>query len=151
LQNKESEQMQPISGPVEYLVVAFEGNQFRGEIVPALTELLDQGLIRILDLAVISKGPDGGVLLLEAGELQDEVGHALAELEGEHEALLSEADLLLAAEDLPPNTTAAAMLFENVWAGRFAQAVRNANGEVLMNVRIPNSVVEEVQQLLAAV
>jgi hypothetical protein len=142
--------MQPIVGPVEYLVVGFEGNHFRGELIPALTALLDQGLIRILDLAIISKGPDGSVLLLEAGELHDEVGEALALLEGDHDALLSEADLLMAAEDLDNNTTAAAMLFENVWAGRFAQAVRNANGEVLMNVRIPHDVVEAVQQSLVA-
>jgi hypothetical protein len=142
--------MQPIVGPVEYLVVGFEGNRFRGEIIPALTALLDQGLIRMLDLAIISKGADGSVLLFEAGELHDEVGQALARLEGEHDALLSEADLLMAAEDLADNNTAAAMLFENVWAGRFAQAVRNANGEVLMNVRIPHDVVVAVQQSIVA-
>jgi hypothetical protein len=140
--------MQPITGPVEYLIVAFAGNEFRGEIVPALTALLDQGLIRLLDLAIISKGDDGSVLLFEAGELHDHVYESLAVLEGEHEALLSEEDLLMAAEDLPANSTAAAMLFENVWAGRFAEAVRNANGEVIMNVRIPHSVVEAVQQSL---
>jgi hypothetical protein len=105
-------------------------------------------LIRILDLAIVSKGPDGSVLLFEAGELHDEVSQSLALLEGEHEALLSEEDLLMVAEDLEDNTTAAAMLFENVWAGRFAQAVRNAEGEVLMNVRIPHPVVEAVQQYL---
>jgi hypothetical protein len=142
--------MQPIIGPVEYLIVAFNGNQFRGEIVPALTALTDQGLIRILDLAIISKGPDGTVVLFEAGELHDEVSQALAMLEGEHDALLAEADLLMAAEEMEYNTTAAAMLFENVWAGRFAQAVRNADGEVLVNVRIPHSVVEAVQQSVAA-
>jgi hypothetical protein len=142
--------MQPIIGPVEYLVVGFPGNQFRGEIVPALTALLDQGMIRILDLAIISKDADGTVLLFEAGELHDEVSQSLALIEGEHEAMLSEADLLMAAEDLEYNTTAAALLFENVWAGRFAQAVRNADGEVLVNVRIPYHVVEAVQELLVA-
>ena len=135
-------------GPVEYLLVEFEGNRFKGEIIPALNELLDGGLIRILDLAVISKDGDGNVLLFEASELTDEVGHALAELEGDHDDLLAEDDLLLAAEGLPNNCTAAALLFENVWAARFAQAVRNAGGEVLENVRIPNAVIEEVQRML---
>ena len=99
--------------------------------------------------AVISKDAEGNVLLFEAGELMDEVGEALAELEGEHDDLLSEEDLLMAAEDLPNNSTAAAMLFENVWAARFAQAVRNAGGEVLVNVRVPHDIVEAVQEMLA--
>lgn len=140
--------MQEILGPVEYLIVGFEGNKFKGEIIPALTELLDYGLIRILDLAVISKDAEGNVLLFEAGELLDDVSHSLAELEGEHDDLLSEDDLLLAAEDLDNNTTAAALLFENVWAGRFAQAIRNAGGEVLLNERIPHATVVAVQQAL---
>lgn len=143
--------MQEVIGPVEYLIVAFEGNQFKGEIVPALTSLLDQGLVRILDLAVISKDADGNVTLFEASELPDEVSQAIAALEGEHDDLLSEDDLLMAAEDLENNMTAAAMLFENVWAARFAQSIRNANGEVLLNVRIPHAVVEAVQQSLMVI
>jgi len=131
-------------GPVEYLLVGFEGNQFKGEIIPALHELLDGGLIRILDMAVISKDGSGNVLLFEASELTDDVGHELAELEGEHDDLLSEEDLLLAAEELPDHYTAAALLFENVWAARFAQAIRNAGGEVLENVRIPHAAIEAV-------
>lgn len=140
--------MQEVTGPVEYLIIDFPGNQFSGEILPALHELLDGGLIRILDLAVISKDEAGNVLLFEASELMDDVGHELAELEGEHDDLFSEDDLLMAAEDLPNNSTAAAMLFENVWAARFAQAVRNAGGEVLLNVRIPNATIEAVQDML---
>ncbi len=140
--------MQSTLGPVEYLVVYFEGNKFRGEIIPALGELVDSGLIRIIDLAVIIKDAAGDVLLYESSELDIEVADALAKLEGEHDDLLSEEDLLLVAEDLPNNSTAAALLFENVWAARFAQAVRNANGEVLMNERIPNHVVETVRQAI---
>jgi hypothetical protein len=97
---------------------------------------------------VINKDAEGNVLLFEAGELMDEVGDALARLEGDHDDLLSEEDLLLAAEDLPANSTAAALLFENVWAARFAQSIRNAGGEVLLNERIPHAAVEAVQQML---
>ncbi|MFN3981918.1 MAG: DUF6325 family protein [Caldilinea sp.] len=140
--------MQSTLGPVEYLVLYFEGNQFRGEIIPALRELVDSGMIRIIDLGVIIKNDVGDVLLYESSELSAEVADALAQLEGEHDDLLSEEDLLMVAEDLPNNSTAAAILFEHVWAARFAQAVRNANGEVLMNVRIPNQVVEDVRQTL---
>lgn len=140
--------MQSTLGPIEYLVIYFEGNQFRGEIIPALKELVDSGLIRIIDLGVIIKDAVGDVLLYESSELAADVADALATLEGEHDDFLSEEDLLLVAEDLPNNSTAAAILFENVWATRFAQSVRNANGEVLMNVRIPNHVVETVRQAI---
>jgi len=140
--------MQSTLGPIEYLVIYFEGNQFRGEIIPALNELVDSGLIRIIDLGVIIKDAVGDVLLYESSELAADVADALATLEGEHDDFLSEEDLLLVAEDLPTNSTAAAILFENVWATRFAQSVRNANGEVLMNVRIPNHVVETVRQAI---
>jgi hypothetical protein len=137
-------------GPVEYLIFYFEGNQFRGEILPALTDLLDQGLVRIIDLAVISKDEEGTVTILEANELQAEVAEALFKLEGELTGLLSEEDLLMVAEELDNNTTAAALLFEHVWATEFAQAIRNANGHLLMNVRIPNDVVEEVRDSILA-
>ena len=136
---------QPL-GPVEYLVVAFEGNRFRGEIVPALTELVDTGLIRVIDLAVISKDGQGALTIFESSELAPDLADALATLECELTGMLAEDDLLIAAEELEPNTTAAAMLFENIWAARFAQAVRNAGGEVLLNTRIPHSVVEEVRR-----
>lgn len=137
-------------GPVEYLIFYFEGNQFRGEILPALTDLLDKGLVRIIDLAVVSKDEDGTVTILEANELQAEVAEALIKLEGELTGLLSEEDLLMVAEELDNNTTAAALLFEHVWATEFAQAIRNANGQLLMNVRIPNAVVEEARESILA-
>jgi hypothetical protein len=140
---------QPL-GPVEYLIFYFEGNQFRGEILPALTDLLDQGLVRIIDLAVVSKDEEGTVTILEANELQADVAEALIKLEGELTGLLSEEDLLMVAEELDNNTTAAALLFEHVWATEFAQAIRNANGQLLMNVRIPNDVVEEVRDSILA-
>ena len=143
--------MQPIIGPVDYLIVAFDGNRFQGEIVPALMSLLDQGLVRILDLAVIIKDADGNVLLLESSELPDEIAQPILSLEGEHDELLAEDDLLLAAEEMENNTSAAAILYENVWAARFAQAVRNAGGEVLVDARIPHAVVEAAQQALMVI
>jgi uncharacterized membrane protein len=140
--------MEQSLGPVEYLVVAFEGNQFKGEIVPALIDLLDQGLIRVIDLAIVSKDANGDVVALEANELMGDVAEALAKLEGEFTGLLSEEDLKLAAEELEPNSTAAAMLFEHVWATRFAESIRNANGRIVLNARIPNDVVEATRQSL---
>ena len=115
-------------GPVEFIVVGFAGNRFTGEIAAELQALRDQGLVRILDLAVVSKDGGGNVSILEMQELSPEVAAAFVKLEGSISGLLSEADLDEIAEDLEPNSTAAAMLFEHVWASRFASAVRAANG-----------------------
>jgi hypothetical protein len=101
-------------GPVESIVLAFPGNRFKGEIVPALAELVENESIRIIDLAFVKK---------------DAVGE-----------LLSADDLLRAAESLEPNNSAAVIVWENAWAARFAQAVRNADGFVLENERIPHEV-----------
>jgi hypothetical protein len=135
-------------GPVEYIVVACEGNRFNGEIIPALSDLLDQGLIRIIDLAVISKDEDGTVVKLEASELSADLAAGLVKFNGELTGLLSEEDLTAIGEMLENNTTAAAMLFEHVWATRFARAVRNAHGELMSNVRIPHDVIEAARESL---
>jgi uncharacterized membrane protein len=145
-----TEQSTDTIGPVEYIVVGFSGNRFTGEISQALTELLDQGLIRIIDLAVVSKDTDGVVTILEMQELSPDVAAAFVKITGTISGLLSEADLDEIAEELEPGTTAAAMLFEHVWATRFAAAVRAADGELLLSERIPHAVVAEARASLLA-
>ena len=135
-------------GPVEYLTFYFADNHFRGEIIPALTELTDSGLIRVIDLAVVSKDADGNVTIFESNELTEDVALALDALDYEMAGMLSEEDLLVLAEGLPNNSTAAAMLIDNVWAANFARAVRDANGVLVDNVRIPHSVVQATRQSL---
>lgn len=135
-------------GPVEYLLFAFDGNEFKGEIVPALMELVDTGMVRVIDLAVISRDAEDTVTIFEASELAEDVAAALEKIDGEFTGLLAEEDLLLAAEALPPQTTAAALLVEHLWATKFAQAVRNANGWVVASTRIPADVVEVARESL---
>lgn len=135
-------------GPVEYLTFYFEGNQFRGEIIPALTDLVDSGLIRVIDLAVVSKDGDGAVAIFEANELSEDVALALDILDYEMAGMLSEEDLMVLAEALPNNSTAAALLVDNVWAANFARAIRNANGVLVDSVRIPYDVVQAARQTL---
>lgn len=137
-------------GPTEFIVVGFAGNRFTGEIAPALAELVDSGLIRIIDLAVVSKDADGSVTILEMQELSAEVAAAFVRLEGRVRGLLSEADLDEIAEDLPADTTAAALLVEHVWATRFASAVRAAGGELVLSERIPHAVIAEARAALLA-
>jgi uncharacterized membrane protein len=138
-------------GPAEYIVIRFEGDRFTGDIVPALNALLDQGLIRLIDVAVVSKSPDGAVSILETQELSPEVAAAFLKLTGGISSLLSEADLAELGEDLAPATTAVALLFEHVWATRFAQAVRTARGELVLSERIPHAVMAEARAQLLAI
>ena len=137
-------------GPVEYIVIRFEGDRLSGDILPALNDLLDRGLVRMIDVAVVSKDREGTVSILETQELSPEIASAFLALTGEVSGLLSEADLQALAGDLAPGTTAAALLFEHVWATRFAVAVRAANGELVLSERIPDAVMVEARaQLLA--
>jgi hypothetical protein len=131
-------------GPVEYLVVEFPGNQFNGEIVPALIDLVESGTIHIIDLLFIMKDEEGNVSSFELSTLPEEEAAPFEDLEGDIYDLLSEEDILAEAELLQPGSSGAILVFENVWAERFATAVRNANGRVVDNARIPMSLVEAV-------
>ena len=105
-----------------------------------------------IDLAVVVKDTDGSVAILEMQELSPEVAAAFVNLEGAVSGLLSEADLDTVAEALEPGNTAAALLFEHVWATRFAEAVRAADGKLVLSERIPHAMVAEARaSLLAAV
>jgi hypothetical protein len=129
-------------GPVEYILIAFPGNRFNGEIVPALRDLVDGGIIHIIDLLFIKKDAEGNLLVVELEHAEDDEGAPFGELEGEIDDLLSMEDIELAAAELPNNSSAGLLVWENVWAARFAAAVRAANGQVLANERIPHAIVE---------
>jgi hypothetical protein len=133
----------PVSiGPVEYLIVAFPGNRFKGEIVPALKEQVDAGTIRIIDLAFVLKDTDGAVVTAEMADLDSEVYKAFDSLSPEQMGLLNEEDLAAAAEELEPNSSAALLVWEDVWATKIRDAIVNAGGEVLDLERIPYEVVQ---------
>jgi translation initiation factor IF-2 len=130
-------------GPIEYLVVSFPGNKFKGEIIPALAELVENETIRILDLVFIAKDEEGNVAAVELAELGE--GHeaaAMADISEIDAGLLNEDDVQLAAEALDNDSSAGLLVFENVWAARFAEAVRNADGQLVANERIPYDVVQ---------
>ena len=129
-------------GPVEYLIVAFPGNQFKGEIVPALAELVEAGTIRIIDLAFVMKDADGAVVAAELGDLDSEVFKAFDALSPEGLGLLNEEDLAAAGEELEPNSSAALLVWEDVWATKLRDAILNAGGEVLDLERLPYEVVQ---------
>ena len=131
-------------GPVELLVVSFPGNQFTGEIVPALEELIETGTIQVIDFLFVSKDADGAVTVAELDEVGEGVMTKLKPSEAAMAGLLSENDALRFATEMEPNSSEAILLFENTWATRFAQAIRNANGEVVINERVPHAVMAEM-------
>jgi hypothetical protein len=129
-------------GPVEYMIVAFPGNQFKGEIIPELQHLVDAGTINIIDLAFVIKDAEGNMAALEAGDLDSDVGAAFAKLGGVNGGLLNQEDLEAAAEELEPNSAAALLVWEDVWATKLRDAIVNAGGELLDLERLPGEVVQ---------
>ncbi|MFN3590886.1 MAG: DUF6325 family protein [Thermaurantiacus sp.] len=140
-----------VIGPVEFLILEFEGNNFSGEILPELGRLMESGMVRVIDMAVISKTGDGDVAILEVGELSEEVAEAIIALTGEMSGLLSEADLLDLAESQPANSTTATLLVEHLWAKDFAGAVRRAGGELVHSERLHPALVAEARRTLIEV
>jgi hypothetical protein len=135
---------------MELIVLGFDGNKFTGDITPALLDLIDRGIVRIIDLAVVVKDGDGNALILEMQELTPELQGLLHDLNGAETGLLSQADLEELAEDLAPDTTVAAFLCEHVWATGFASAVRAAGGALVMSERIPGAVIDAARASLAS-
>jgi hypothetical protein len=133
-------------GPVDYLIVAFPGNEFKGEIAPALVELVDAGTIRIIDLAFVGKNAKGETVALELTELAPEVQAAFDKLDVEVSGLFNEEDLQAAADELDPDSSAALLVWENVWARKTAQAIRDAGGVVLDFDRLPHDVVQAARE-----
>jgi hypothetical protein len=133
-------------GPVDYLIVGFPGNRFRGEIAPALADLVEAGTIRIIDIAFVGKDEDGNAVAMELTELDPDVQAALETAGIEVGGLLNEDDLMDAAEGLEPNSSAALLVWENVWAREVAQAMRNAGGELLAFERLPHEVVQAARE-----
>ena len=130
-------------GPIDYLLVEWQGKQPTGEAMPHLVDLVERGLIRILDLAFITKDEDGSVAALEIADLGDAVAE-VAVFEGASSGLISEEDHTEAGNALEPGTSAALLVYENVWAAPFAAAVRRSGGQLVASGRIP------VQDVIAA-
>lgn len=129
-------------GPVDYAIVAFPGNRFRGEIGPAIAEQVEAGTIRVIDIAFVGRSVAGETVALELSELDPDVRAGLEAAGVEASGLFSDEDLMAAAEELEPGSSAALFVWENLWAARIAQAVRDAGGVLLDFERVPHDVVQ---------
>ena len=137
-------------GPVEYLIVAFPGNRFRGEIAPALADLVEAGTIRIIDVAFVGKSEDGEVAAFELTDLDPDVREGIERMGVEVTGLFNDDDLMAAAAELEPNSSAALLVWEDVWAKQVAQAMRDAGGVLFDFGRLPHEVVQAAREYALA-
>jgi uncharacterized membrane protein len=138
-------------GPVEYMVVSFPGNKFKGDIASALEELVKSGTVRIIDLAFVIKDAAGDIVAMELEDLDSDAGKAFVAIEAEIGDLVNEDDLMAVGEVLEPNSSAAVLVWEDVWAAKLAQAIRDADGVLLDLERVPHAAVMAVIEQPAAV
>ena len=131
-------------GPIDYIVVEFPGSKMNGEAFPHLVDLVDRGIVRILDLVFVTKELDGSVKGIAIADFDDDGELDLAVFEGASSGLISDDDIEEAGGILEPGSSAGILVYENVWAGPFAAAVRRGGGQLVANGRIP------IQAMLAA-
>ena len=131
-------------GPIDYIVVEFPGSKMNGEAFPHLVDLVDRGIVRILDLVYVTKELDGSVKGIAIADFDDDGELDLAVFEGASSGLISDDDIEEAGGILEPGSSAGILVYENVWAGPFAAAVRRGGGQLVANGRIP------IQAMLAA-
>ena len=132
-------------GPIDYLVVEFPGSRMTGEGLPLLVDLVDRGIIRILDLMFVKKDLDGSMKWMAITDLDHDGTLDLAVFEGASSGLLDEDDIADAGGVLDPGSSAGILVYENVWAAPFATALRRGGAQLVASGRIP------VQALLAAI
>ena len=130
-------------GPISYVIVEFPGNQMTGEGLPILVDLVEQGVIRILDLAFVTKDADGSITAIDISDLDGDGELDLTIFEGASSGLLDDSDLADAAPALEPGSSAAILVFENSWAAGFTQALRNGGAQLVAAGYIPQDVLLE--------
>ena len=132
-------------GPVDYLVVEFPAgaSNFTGEMIAELRKLIDQGIIRVIDMLILIKEADGSVDAMELSDV-DELGE-LEQIETELAELLAADDVEHLAAAMDPGSTAGVLIWENLWAAPFASAARRSGGQLIANGRIP------IQAIIASI
>jgi hypothetical protein len=137
-------------GPIDYLVLEFENNKLKGEIIPTIVELIESKTIRVIDLVIIQKDQDGKHEVVELQELDSETLAVYDPLQAEVTGLIQVEDIDAIAEKMDNDTTAAAFLFENLWAIKFKEAVLRADGKLLEQVRLHHEDVEEALEKISS-
>lgn len=135
-------------GPVEYLMIGFPGNRFRGDILPELVALVQSGTVRILDLVFVSKDEDGGFVVVEADE--DDAFAVFGEVDADVGGFIGDEDIAYAVDSLEPNSSVLLLMWEDLWAAPLAEAIRAANGVILEGARIPHDLMVAAEAAVLA-
>jgi len=138
-------------GPVSILAIQFSENNFRGEILAALYDLVKSGTVRVIDAVVVAKDQEGKVAAQEVNQLSPTVVAIFNPLDAEVTGLFSYSDIEEVGSMLEPNSSAGVLALEHVWADKLAQAITNANGKVVMNQLLMPDAVEEQLAVIATV
>lgn len=130
-------------GPVDVYIIGFPGNKFSGRIAPAILELVENRTIRVIDLLFLSKDADGVVTRLEAADI-DEEGAAYLSIDVTQPGALGQEDAEEVSDDLPANSSALLIAFENLWTAKVVEALQAADAVLIDSIRIPVDVAEAV-------
>ena len=132
------------TGPLEFIVIGFEGNRFTGEILPQLREVQKKGIVRFVDLLFLKKDAQGEIEVLELSDLDSAEAQEYEDLSSSFSTLFTQDDIEFMAEQLEPNTSSAMILFEHTWAAGIAEAVRGANGVLIGGAMVNPDMLEFV-------
>jgi hypothetical protein len=136
-------------GPIDFVALEFKTDQLTGESLPALLELVQQQIVRVIDLVIILKAQDGETQVLEIEELAPGILAVFDPLQFEISGIIQVEDIEVIAAEMEDNTTAALLLVENLWAVKFGEAVTRSSGRMVMYDRIPFEVVNETLEIFA--
>jgi hypothetical protein len=128
-------------GPISYLIVEFPGNRMTGEAFPILLDLVDRGLIRILDLVFVRRDEDGSTQTIELADLDHDGQFDLAVFEGASAGLIDASDIADATPVIEPGSSAGILIFENRWAAPFVQALRRGDAQLVAAGYIPHDTI----------
>lgn len=130
-------------GPIDVLAVTAPGTHFDGSVLATVVDLVDRDIVRVIDMVIVSKEANGGIETTELRDLNSEVLAALTPLKAEITGLVSRNDIQAIADAMDNDSTAAILLYENVWAVRTKEALERVGARLLVSERIPAVVIEE--------
>lgn len=136
-------------GPIDFLAIGFKTDQLTGEGMAELIDLVEKEIVRVIDLVIVLKDEVGEVQVLEIEELDPETLAIFDPLDVEVSGIIQMEDIELIAAEMENNTTAALLLYENLWAIKFGEAVTRSSGRMLMFDRIPFEVINETMEIFA--
>lgn len=134
-----------VHGPVDFIMVAFEGAEITPDIAAGMTSLTQSHTIHIIDLIFVQKDSEGVLTILEVDDLPEESASVWNSVIHDVEGILTPDDATILAADLPNNRSAVLVLYENTWAREMSKIITDARGEVLAMTRIPRGVMSELE------